>query len=327
MEGNELKQTREKIFSQLKKAEQRLENVSVILDGEFPDDAIPLLHKSVDTALRTLIELKKDPFTNFQKNIQTLKQEYGKEKFLSKETFNFLESLSEMNNRYQEKVSPSYSEAVLIESFQKTEKFLKKSRKFIKNQLMTEKEKRAEKRIKNSLIGVLGALGTGGAAVLVFLIIQFVQSLGAPQKGLLAHYYNNINLTGIPVEERIDKNINFTWGSKSPHSRITGNFSARWEGQLYIDKSGDYVFTIQSDEGLRFYIEKRVLIDTWSMQKRPPESSTKIHLERGGHEIKLEYFFNQKHAALRLLWSSNFFSRQVIKNKFLFPPGELEETQ
>ncbi|MFW6129435.1 MAG: hypothetical protein ACOC6P_04240, partial [Candidatus Aminicenantaceae bacterium] len=66
---------------------------------------------------------------------------------------------------------------------------------------------------------------------------------------------------------------------------------------------------------------------TWSMQKRPLESSAEIHLEKGVHEIKLEYFFNQKHAALKLLWSSDIFSRQVIKSKLLFPPGELDKSQ
>jgi hypothetical protein len=319
-----LRKNRKKIFSQLTQTEKRLENISVILDGELSVDAIPLLYKSADTILRTLIALKQNPSPDYLKNIQTLKQKYGNERFLNDKTFKFLESLSEMNNHYQREMDPLYSDTVILERYQKTEKFLKSVRTFLKGRLTTEKEKRARKRIKNLLIG---GVGTVGAAILVFLIIQFAQSLRSPKNGLLAHYYNNLSATGIPVAEKIDKNINFNWGSKSPHPQITGNFSARWEGQIRVDKNGDYIFTIQSDEGAMLSIDKKVLINTWSMQKRPPESSAEIHLEKGIHEIKLEYFFNQKHAALKLLWSSDIFLRQVIKSKLLFPPGELDKSQ
>jgi len=319
-----LRKNRKKIFSQLTQTEKRLENISVILDGELSVDAIPLLYKSADTILRTLIALKQNPSPDYLKNIQTLKQKYGNERFLNDKTFKFLESLSEMNNHYQREMNPLYSDTVVVENFQKTEKFLKSVQTFLKKQLTAEKEQRTKKRIKNLLIG---GVGTVGAAILVFLIIQFAQSLRSPKNGLLAHYYNNLSATGIPVAEKIDKNINFNWGSKSPHPQITGNFSARWEGQIRVDKNGDYVFTIQSDEGVTLSINKKVLINTWSMQKRPPESSAEIHLEKGVHEIKLEYFFNQKHAALKLLWSSDIFSRQVIKSKLLFPPGELDKSQ
>jgi mannan endo-1,4-beta-mannosidase len=189
---------------------------------------------------------------------------------------------------------------------------------------MTEKELKHEKRKKKLIVGFLG---TGGAAVVLFFVIQVAQSLLGTRNGLLAQYYNNINLTGNPVVERVDKNINFIWGNKTPHPRITKGFSARWQGQIILDKSSDYVFTLQSDEGLKFFIDGILLINTWSMRNRPPQSSAKIHLNKGLHEIKLEYFFNQKHAALRLLWSSDYFPRKTVKNKVLYPPGKRGETQ
>lgn len=324
MEQNELKKTRKKIFSQLNRVEKQLENALLMIDGELPVDAIALLYKSVDTIIRTLIELKQNPSADFQRNIQILKQEYGNEKFLNKDTFSFIKSLSEMNRHYQEELEPSYSDAVIKENFQETERLLKSAQTFLKSQLLTEKERKHEKRIKNLIFGLLG---TGGAALVVFLIIQVFQSLWGTRNGLLAQYYNNLNLTGSPVVERVDKNINFIWGDKTPHPRITKGFSARWQGQIILDKSGDYVFTVQSDEGLKFFIDKISLINTWSMKDRPPQSSAKIHLNKGVHEIKLEYFFNQKHAALKLLWSSDYFPRKTVKNKVLYPPGKLEETQ
>jgi len=321
MNKNKVKQSRKTLFHNLKIAEKKLESASVIIDREYNVDAIPVLYKSLDIILRTLADLKNHSSTDYQKNVQTVKQEYGKEIFLDKETLKFIESLAEMNNNYQREPELDYSEAALIEAFRKTEKFLEKIRKFLKDQFTTEEEKKAKRRVINLFIG--GA-ATVGAVVFVFFIIRFAQSLLGPQHGLLAQYYNNLNLKGVPVVEKIDKKIEFIWGNTNRHSRIPWHFSARWEGQIKIDNSDDYIFYIESDEGVRLYLDSKVLINTWSMKNKHPESSAEIHLDKGLHKIKLDYFFNQRHASLKLLWSSHSFPRKLVKSKVLFPPEELK---
>jgi len=319
-----MKKFREKVFSYLFKAEQKLENALVIMDGEVCEDAIPLLYKSTDMVLRILVSLKQDPSSDYQKNIQILKKEFKKEEFLNKENLEFLESLPKMNDRFHKEMELSYADSEMVDSFRKTERFHKQVRKFLKDQLTTKKEKKAKKRIRDLSIGtgVLAALA--GA---VFLIAAFVQSLTGPQNGLLAHYYDNPDLQGDPEVERIEKNINFKWGGNSPYPQINRHFSARWRGKIEIDKDGDYVFTIESDEGVRLWIDRKSLIDTWLMKDRPNNSSAQVYLEKGRHEIRLEYFFDQRHASLKLLWSSPFSPDKIVKSKFLFPPGKEGEAK
>lgn len=76
-------------------------------------------------------------------------------------------------------------------------------------------------------------------------------------------YYNNRNLEGEPDLIRWDAAINFDWNSGSPSPRIArDNFSVRWTRQLYLP-TGHYTFRVQHDDGMRFYIDDKIVYDSW----------------------------------------------------------------
>lgn len=318
MEDHQIKKVRNPIFSLIKGAKERLDSASLVLEGEASVDAIPILFKAIDIAVRSLLAFKQKPLSDFLKNIQSLEEEYRKEVFsINKETMEILHSLYEMNEKYKSEVELESDDRTIKNIFEKAENFLARAEKFLKTQLTTQKERRGKKRIKKVIIISSISLAF---LIVIFVLVKLGINKYGPKHGLLAHYYNNINLAGPPEVEKTDKKIDFVWGSTSPQKNIIGEFSVRWEGRIKIDKSDDYTFYILSDEGVRLFLDDKNIIDTWSDEKRLMEHSGNTKLEKGFHKIRLEYYFNQRHADLKLLWSSQTFKKRVVGNKVLYPP-------
>lgn len=118
-----------------------------------------------------------------------------------------------------------------------------------------------------------------------------IASLGK-RKGLYAEYYNGIEFNDLK-ERRIDSEIDFVWSSGLPYPDINAsNFSVRWTGFIVPDIRGDYNFEIESQGGVRLWIEGNRVIDS-------PYDSLKndkitYELEKDHiYDITLEYFYFQ----------------------------------
>jgi hypothetical protein len=102
-------------------------------------------------------------------------------------------------------------------------------------------------------------------------------------------YYANRWLSGSPALVRYDADIKFDWGIGSPDPRLPADdFSVRWTRDVTFE-SGYYRFTVQSDDGVRLYIDGRPIIDRWFDQ--PPTSYTvEKQMTAGVHTVMLEYY-------------------------------------
>ena len=116
-----------------------------------------------------------------------------------------------------------------------------------------------------------------------------------------AEYWDNRELDGDPVLIRNDTKIEFGWGSSSPAVGISkDNFSARWTRTLTFE-SGTYRFTAYADDGLRVYIDGKLLINEWH-QSNGSEEYLKERTLSGQHTIVVEYFERTGEALLGLTW-------------------------
>ncbi len=117
-----------------------------------------------------------------------------------------------------------------------------------------------------------------------------------------AAYWNNPDLAGAPVVQRLDNALNFDWGLGSPERAITvDNFSARWE--RYIDVTpGNYRFTALVDDGMRVWIDNELIIDQWREQATQTFTAEK-YLGPGHHLIRVEYFERAGAAVAKLAWA------------------------
>jgi hypothetical protein len=117
-----------------------------------------------------------------------------------------------------------------------------------------------------------------------------------------AQYWNNQGLSGSPVLERQDANIDFDWGTGSPGSGVAADhFSARWT--RYIDVTpGTYNFSVTSDDGVRVWIDEVLLLDRWYDHAAQTFTFTK-YLGPGHHLVRVEYYENGGFAVAKLSWT------------------------
>lgn len=116
-------------------------------------------------------------------------------------------------------------------------------------------------------------------------------------------YWNNKDLSGDPVLQRTESNLNYDWGNGSPASGIVNrdNFSARWKRNVYFP-AGSYRFTATMDDGMRVWVDNVLIIESW-WDSQMHSMSNDIYLNAGDHEVKVKYYEAGGGAIARLSWA------------------------
>lgn len=152
----------------------------------------------------------------------------------------------------------------------------------------------AKRILKGLFVGLLGVT-IWLATLLAPVAVQAATNLWHGE------YFRNTDLAGYPAVVRDDAKIDFNWGYGSPHEWIAADrFSVRWTRSAYFD-GGHYRFTTTSDDGVRLYVDERLVIDRWYDMPVTSNSAT-LSLSRGTHSLRLEYYENQGGAFARLDW-------------------------
>jgi hypothetical protein len=116
-----------------------------------------------------------------------------------------------------------------------------------------------------------------------------------------AKYFANRWLSRSPVLVRDEAGIDHSWGYGSPAAGIPSDgFSVRWTRVVDFEP-GLYRFTTTSDDGVRLWVDGRLLVDQWRDQ--PFRSHSDTMYVAGDVPIKLEYYENRGVAAVRLTWA------------------------
>ncbi len=115
----------------------------------------------------------------------------------------------------------------------------------------------------------------------------------------------------------VDKGINHNWGGGGlPQGVPETNFSARWEGSVIADESGIHKFGFTSDDGVRIWFNKKLVVDEWKSGSSTYYFSK--DLEKGKkYPVKIEYFQGKGGAIARLGWFTPAYARnQKALSKF-----------
>jgi uncharacterized protein YraI len=100
-----------------------------------------------------------------------------------------------------------------------------------------------------------------------------------------------MTLSGTPVLVRVDKSIDFDWGTGSPSAGVfADNFSVRWTGTLNVSP-GRYRFIMATDDGGRLWVNGQLVINKWLDQQGGFHEVT-VDLPNGSAAIQMEYFEN-----------------------------------
>jgi beta-glucosidase len=121
--------------------------------------------------------------------------------------------------------------------------------------------------------------------------------------GLKAEYFKKKDLSGNAYLIKTDPTIDFNWGNEPPFENFSeDNYSVRWTGKVKPEKSGRYIFDVMSDDGVRLYLNNKLIIDDWN-DHAAITNSYSMELEANTYyDIKLEYYENGGDAIVKFGW-------------------------
>ncbi|QYK60861.1 Glycosyl hydrolase family 26 [Paenibacillus sp. S25] len=139
--------------------------------------------------------------------------------------------------------------------------------------------------------------------------------------GLQGEYFNNMNLSGSPALIRTDSKLDYNWRANAADPKVNADqFSVRWTGKIKPQYSETYTFTTISDDGIRVWVDGKLVIDSWFKQSWT-ERKGSITLEAGKMvDLKVEYYDEKGDAMARLMWESQHEAKAVIPENALFLP-------
>lgn len=109
----------------------------------------------------------------------------------------------------------------------------------------------------------------------------------------------------VPVAYRFEPDVNFDWGSGNRLDRVgSDNFSARWRGRMGLPV-GRWRLDLTSDDGVRLFVDGRLVIDQWHNQP-PTKYSHIVDLTGRDHDIKVEYYESSGKAQCQLKFLRQF---------------------
>ena len=136
------------------------------------------------------------------------------------------------------------------------------------------------------------------------------------EPGLGGKYYRGLSFTGQPFYTSSDTSMVLTWpsGATGP---IGGDFSAVWEGYLWVEHPGVYHFKADSRNESWIYLDETLVAH--SAYKNLLEGTAgEVNLTMGIHRIKVGYSSMGKEAFLRLLWKPPETSEGLIPGRVLY---------
>jgi len=143
----------------------------------------------------------------------------------------------------------------------------------------------------------------------------------AQTHGLRATYFSEPDFKG-NAKQQIDDVVDFNWAGGEPIEPLgPDRFTVRWEGQVEPPVSGYYNFHTISDDGVRLWVNERMVIDRW-VDQAASEARGEIELQEGQRvPIKLEYYESAGEAVVRLFWTVPGPSptRDIIPRENLYP--------
>lgn len=163
--------------------------------------------------------------------------------------------------------------------------------------------------IRNTLSGSSKVTGAQGCAIGFAALPPIPAMCLVPSgdtrglHGLRGEYFNNISMSGRPALVRTDSVINFDWAMGSPDPEIpVDSFSVRWTGYIVPRTTGVYKLGASTDDGLRLYIDGKLLIDSWFDRGRTLDF-VEVKLEAGKrYTLQMEYYEKSGYAYAGLVW-------------------------
>lgn len=141
-----------------------------------------------------------------------------------------------------------------------------------------------------------------GVVASASLALPADRTFAAVDKAWKGEYFQNQELKGKASFVREDPLITFDWGIYPPgnETEVAGwsgdHFSVRWTRRDAFIKD-TYVFAARSDDGVRMYVDGKLVIDEW-VHRQFHWTATEVAMTAGEHTIVVEFFDDVGRAAI-----------------------------
>jgi hypothetical protein len=137
-------------------------------------------------------------------------------------------------------------------------------------------------------------------------------------EGLRAEYFADHKMTELKLV-RVDRELNLWWGS-APDPAVPKGFGVRWTGVIEPKFTERYTFEADLIGGMKMWVDEKLVVDAWDA--RPGNVSGVADLKAGtAHALRIEFHDALWAGLMRLFWSSQNQSRQVVPAAQLHPPS------
>ncbi len=114
-------------------------------------------------------------------------------------------------------------------------------------------------------------------------------------------YWPNLSFAGDPTLVRNDPRIDFRWGTGAPAAGLpVDGFSVRWTRQVTLT-GGLYRFFAQADDGIRFFVDGRAMLNEWHDGSGAAPYTVDLALS-GSHTWVVEYYERTGAALASFSW-------------------------
>lgn len=163
-----------------------------------------------------------------------------------------------------------------------------------------------------------------GLAIVYSLILLGVATVAAAGIASMGRAHNPWGLRvthfrgahfDVPIAERNELQVLADYRKKRqlPGRVPRDGFSARWNGFLLVPESAEYQFFAQSDDGLRITIDGERIVDNWQDNDWLTSGRhAQVHLEKGQHTIRIEFYSEGPGGALRVKWTGGPIPRNTV---------------
>jgi hypothetical protein len=139
------------------------------------------------------------------------------------------------------------------------------------------------------------------AAIFALLLAPGANTARAADTEWHARYHNNRNLSGSPVLEQFEANIDHDWGGGKPAAKVNDdNFSVKWTRDVELP-AGNYRFFATMDDGMRVWIDEQLVIDNWTDSQVHTVTADRF-LSAGSHFFRVEYYEAGGVAVAKFSW-------------------------
>ncbi len=152
------------------------------------------------------------------------------------------------------------------------------------------------------------------------MTLREIQVFGPTVPGLRGEYFSGESFNA-KFLTRTDRTVNFpNWWTAEP-TLYHKAFSIRWTGSIRPRYSEDYTFFTDADDGVRLWIDGKLLVNNWSDHPNS-ENGGKISLQSGRvYSVQMEYYENGVgDAGIKLGWFSPSQEREIIPASLLSSP-------